>query len=103
MKFSGHHGPDGWPTFINLRPAVAGIKASLDVGAGESRTAFATEPGRVSDAVHGELLFLRSTAIATRPEARWSAPPSRWTRSGVPVAAGSVARKKGGAGRKKKK
>ena len=41
-----HHGPDGWPTFINLRPAVTRIKASLDVGAGGNRTAFAMVPSR---------------------------------------------------------
>ena len=89
-----HHGPDGWPTFINLRPAVTRFKASLDVDAAGveqrslwNRTVLGTGAGAAQPlndhappkrgASKLELWMrgykvprLRPTAIAARPEAR---------------------------------
>ena len=65
-----HHGPDGWPTLISLRPAMTRIKASLDVNAGESRTAFATTGPRQPRGSWRIPLRRRLAASAAKPAAR---------------------------------
>ena len=114
-----HHGPDGWPTFINLRPAVTRFKASLDVDAAGveqrslwNRTVLGTGAGaaqplkRQCPAEAGRVLLklrmrgydalrLRCAAIATRPEARRSAVvgsgiTTRWAHSSKPPCEASV-------------